>query len=157
MVRGGELLNRWAEAYALSLSPSLHLGHYRAADPLWWRGARRDLAGVGVDLGGEAAAGELDDYLRSVTVVLYAQEVPVRLLAKHRCVKALASEANVTVRRRFWTIPEVVLEVPLEGALRLVPPVLVYADLLTSGEARQREHAQRLRTRNDRLKYLDRS
>jgi hypothetical protein len=155
LVRGGELLNRWAEAYALSLSPSLHLGYYRAADPRWWRSARSDLDRVGVDLGGEAAAGELDDYLQSVTAALYADEIPVRLLAKHRCVKALAVEANVTVRRRFWTVPEV--EVPAEGAPRLVPPVLVYADLLTSGEPRQREHAQRLRTRNDRLKYLDRS
>jgi hypothetical protein len=137
------------------LSPSLHLGHYRAADPLWWRSARRDLVTVGVDLGGEAAAGELDDHLRSVAAVLYADEIPVRLLAKHRCVKALAGEANVTVRRRFWTVPEV--EVPSEGALGLVPPVLVYADLLSSGEPRQREHAQRLRMRNDRLKCLDRS
>jgi hypothetical protein len=155
LVRGGDLLNRWAEAYALSLSPSLHLGHYRAADPLWWRSASRDLDSEGVDLGGEAAAGELDDHLRSVTAALYAAEIPVRLLAKHRCVQALAGEGNVTVRRRFWTVPEG--EVPPEGALRLVPPVLVHADLLTSGEPRQREHAQRLRMRNDRLKYLDRS
>jgi len=152
LVRGGELLDRWVEAYALSLSASLHLGHYRAPDPGWWRSARRELEDAGVDLGGETAAGELDDHLRPVTAVLYAAEIPVRLLARHRCVKAVEPrDVNVTVRRRFWTVPET------EGGSGLVPTVLVYADLLTSGEPRQREHAQRLRARNDRLEYLDRS
>jgi hypothetical protein len=156
LVHGGELLNRWAEAYALSLSPSLHLGHYRAPDPLWWRTAHRELAVAGVALGGEAAASELDNHLRPVTATLYAVQIPVQLLARHRCVKALdPRDANVMVRRRFWTAPDE------ENAVRdvrgLVPSVLIYGDLIISGEPRQRDHAQRLRANDDRLKRLDRS
>ena len=42
----------------------------------------------------------------SGTAVLYGQEIPVRLLAKYRCQKAAdARDANVVIRRRFWTVP----------------------------------------------------
>lgn len=155
LTRAGELLDRWTEAYALSLSPSLHLGYYRAPDPGWWRHAHADLQDAGVHLGGEAAASELDSHLRPASAVLYGEGVPARLLAKCRCQKAAdATDANVIVRRRFW-IPPGDTDVGIETGL--VPPVLVYADLLVSGEPRQREQAQRLRRLNDRLEYLDRS
>lgn len=155
LTRAGELLNRWTEAYALSLSGSLHLGYYRASDPGWWLDARTDLQAEGMYLGGEAAASELDSHLRPAVAVLYGQEIPARLLAKYRCQKAAdAKDANVMVRRKFWTPPG---QVNADGAVGLVPAVLIYADLLVSGEPRQREHAERLRRLNDRLEYLDRS
>jgi hypothetical protein len=155
LARAGELLNRWTEAYALSLSASVHLGYYRASDPGWWRPARADLRAAGVYLGGEAAASELDSHLRPAGAVLYGEEIPARLLAKYRCQKAVgAKDANVMVRRRFWTVPG---GVSADTEAGLVPAVLIYADLLVSGEPRQREHAERLRRLNDRLEYLDRS
>ena len=159
LVRAGELLTRWVEAYALSLSASLHLGFYHAADPQWWAGAGEDLLAAGVDLGGEAAASVMDPHLRAGGVVLYADAVPARVLAAHRCRRVEdADEANVVVRRRFWTVPQDP-DRARDGAGQsgLVPPVLVYADLLVSGEPRQREHAQRLRSRDARLEQLDRT
>jgi hypothetical protein len=161
LARGGELVSRWVEAYALTLSPSLDLGHYKAPDTSWWRTARGDLEAAGADLGGEAAAAELDGRLRPTTAILYTEQIPVQLLARHRCVKAPdPREANLTVRRRFWTAAEATgldRDLHQDRDLGLAPSVLVYADLLTSGEPRQREHAQRLRTRDDRLRRLDRS
>jgi hypothetical protein len=165
LVRGGELLTRWTEAYALSLAVALELGRYRAPDPAWWSTAGADLAGAGVELGGEAAASMLDDRLRPVSVFLYASEVPVRLLAAYRCrLVEDPRDANVVVRRRFWTVPDGDREAGSEirdgappGSAGLVPPVLVYADLLASGDPRQREHAQRLRRGDARLERLDRS
>jgi hypothetical protein len=155
LVRAGELLTRWTEAYALSLAASLHLGAYRAADPQWWAGAREELLDAGVDLGGEAAGSVMDAHLRPAGVLLYADAAPARILAAHRCRRVEdAREANVVVRRRFWTPPPGQAP-PGQGGL--VPPVLVYADLLVSGEPRQREHAQRLRTRDARLEQLDRT
>jgi hypothetical protein len=155
LARAGELLNRWTEAYALSLSASLHLGYYRAPDPGWWLAARADLQAADMDIGGEAAASELDSHLRSAAAVLYGQEIPARLLAKYRCQKAAGAEdANVMVRRKFWAPPG---HVDTDDAKGLVPAVLIYADLLVSGEPRQRDHAERLRRLNDRLEYLDRS
>ena len=155
LTRAGELLNRWTEAYALTLSASLHLGYYRAPDPGWWLDARADLQAVGMDIGGEAAASELDSHLRPAVAVLYGQEIPARLLAKYRCQKATdTADANVVVRRRFWTVPG---GVNADVEAGLVPAVLVYADLMASGEPRQRDHAERLRRLNDRLECLDRS
>jgi hypothetical protein len=159
LVRAGELLTRWTEAYALSLAASLHLGAYRAADPQWWAGARLDLRQAGVDLGGEAAGSVMDAHLRPAGVLLYADAVPARVLAAHRCRRVEdLREANVVVRRRFWTHPDPAAhdQAPA-GQDGLVPPVLVYADLLVSGEPRQRDHAQRLRTRDARLEQLDRT
>lgn len=160
LVRAGELLDRWVEAYALSLSPSLHLGYYRATDPSWWRDAGEELRAAAVELGGEAAAGVLDDRLRPVTSTLYSKQVPVPLLARYRCRRAeSAEEADVVVRRRFWTPPGLEAERDAHGRTGegLVPVVLVYADLLISGESSQQEHARRLRTMDDRLTRLDRS
>ena len=165
MVRGGELLTRWTEAYALSLYASLGLGLYRAEDPAWWTSARADLADAGVDLGGEAAASVLDERLRPGTVWLYAEQVPAAVLAAHRCRRADdPGSANVIVRRRFWRAPTRRGEVAgghpphvVSSDAGLVPSVLVYADLLASGDPRQRDHAQRLRTRDARLERLDRS
>jgi hypothetical protein len=156
LARGGELLDRWVEAYALTLAATLHLGYYRAPDPLWWRDADGYLQAEEVELGGEAAAGMLDDRLRASTVTVYCVEIPARLLARYRCRRAETDrDANVIVRRRFWTCPE---DGP-DGhdGDGLVPPVLVYADLLVSGDPRQREHAYRLRTANDRFTCLQRS
>lgn len=156
LARAGELLDRWTEAYALSLAATLHLGYYRAADPSWWREAGEYLRAGGVELGGEAAAGVLDDRLRPVTVTLYAAEVPVQVLARYRCRRAHdVEDANVIVRRRFWTVPS--FDADRQDGDGLVPAVLVYADLLLSGDPRQREHAHRLRTMNDRLTRFDRS
>jgi hypothetical protein len=139
----------------LSLAASLHLGYYRTPDPEWWLAARADLQAAGVYLGGEAAASELDSHLRPAGAVLYGQELPVRLLARYRCRKAAAAEdANVIVRRKFWTAPG---SGSADVGAGLVPAVLVYADLLVSGEPCQREHAERLRRLNDRLERLDRS
>lgn len=155
LTRAGELLDRWTEAYALSLFASLHLGYYRAPDPDWWLQARGDLRDDGVHLGGEAAASELDSRLRPGGALLYAQEIPARLLAKYRCQKATDTrDANVSVRRQFWTPPN---HMSADAEAGLVPAVLIYADLLVSGESRQRDHAERLRRLNDRLEYLDRS
>jgi len=165
LVRGGELLTRWTEAYALSLAVTLELGRYRAPDPAWWLTAGAEMAGAGVDLGGEAAASVLDERLRPGSVSLYASEVPVRLLASYRCRRVEdPRDANVVVRRRFWVAPDAGREADLDvrdgaqaGSAGLVPPVLVYADLLASGDPRQREHAQRLRRGDARLERLDRS
>lgn len=155
LTRAGELLDRWTEAYALSLFASLHLGYYRAPDPDWWLHARAALRDAGVHLGGEAAASELDSRLRPGGAVLYAAEIPARLLAKYRCQKATGPrDANVIVRRQFWIPPN---QVNADAEAGLAPAVLIYADLLVSGESRQREHAERLRRLNDRLEYLDRA
>ena len=144
--RAGELLNRWSEAYSTRLSPVLSLGDFEASDISWWRGSEDDLTRLDVQVGGEAAASVLDPHLIPAALTLYADERPRSLIGKHRLARA-EQGGNVHVRRRFWTVAR---------QSWIVPPTLIYADLLASGDPRQREHADRIRISDDRLADLDR-
>lgn len=128
------LLDAWVEAYARTLRPKLLLGRYRAPAADWWQDV--DPAGYQAQFGAEPAAARLDNYLRPGVVTLYAEEVPARLLADHRLRTDPAGD--VEIRRRFWTFDH-----PWKYP-DLVPPVLIYADLLAIGDARCMEAAKRV-------------
>ncbi|MGH3859965.1 type IV toxin-antitoxin system AbiEi family antitoxin [Actinokineospora sp.] len=146
LVRAGELLNRWSEAYSTRLSPSLSGDEFEVSDISWWRDSEDELTRLNVQVGGEAGASILDPHLIPATLTLYADERPRSLIGKHRMVRA-EQGGNIHIRRRFWTMP---------GQPWLVPSTLIYADLLASGDPRQREHADRIRRGDDRLAGLDR-
>lgn len=146
LVRAGELLNRWSEAYSTRLSPTLALGDFEAHDLSWWRDSEEELTQADVQVGGEAGASVLDPHLIPATLTLYAAERPRSLIGRHRLVRA-EQAGNVHVRQRFWTA---------DRQSWIVPSTLIYADLLASGDPRQREHADRMRSSDDRLASLDR-
>ncbi len=127
-----KLLTQWAEAYARTLYPQLLMGRYQAADPDWWK--KLDAAKYKVLLGAEPAAAIATGYLRPGVVTLYAEETPARLMADYRLRKE--EDGAIELRRRFW---------PFDHAWEhpaLTPPVLIYADLLATGDARCIETAQ---------------
>lgn len=147
LVRGADLLTGWIDAYAVGLGARPDLGRYAAPAPDWWREAH-DLDGHGVQIGGEAAVSVLDPWLSPRTVTLYADEVPAPVLAAHRLRRD--EDGEVHVRRRFWRVP------PGEEPQALVPVVLVYGDLMASGDPRQQDAAARLRENDARLVDIDR-
>jgi hypothetical protein len=128
------LLTQWAEAYARTLRPQLLIDRYQAADPDWWK--RLDPPKYKVLLGAEPAAAIATRYLRPGIVTLYTEKTPARLIADYRLRKAM--EGTVELRRRFWPFDHE-WEQP-----NLTPPVLIYADLLATGDARCIETAQLL-------------
>ncbi|WP_290053314.1 type IV toxin-antitoxin system AbiEi family antitoxin [Amycolatopsis solani] len=145
IARGGELLDRWSEAYSISLHGTLALGEFSVDDLSWWPDSEAEMRSLGIQVGGEAAAGLIDSHLRPASLTLYAEELPARLIGRHRMVRADGG-GNVHIRKRFWHVP---------GAESwLVPSPLIYADLLASGDPRQREHGDRIRTIDDRLVRL---
>ncbi|SSC23823.1 Transcriptional regulator, AbiEi 2 antitoxin, Type IV TA system, partial [Klenkia terrae] len=145
--RPGQLYDRWVEAYATRLSPSLYLRSFRADRLDWWRAARSEDPDLVV--GGEAAAAALDTMLRPESVTFYVTRTPTQLVRQHRLVPVPRKEANVHLKRRFWD------EQVVRGSKGLAPTTLVFADLVTSGEPRLREHAERLRRADARLLELD--
>lgn len=145
--RGGELMSRWVEGYVTRLSAKLDDGRFDAPEPRWWRSVD-DFERYGVLLGGEIAASLLDPYLKPATVTLYSDEVPVRLLVESRLRRADA-DGDVFFRRKFWRTPS------LHATSGMVPELLIYADLIASGDSRQIEHAERMRRRSDQLVELD--
>jgi hypothetical protein len=146
LAKAGELLNRWSEAYSTTLSPALSLGEFSAPDISWWPNSEDELLKSGVQVGGEAGASLVDPHLVPTTLTLYADEVPRALVGEHRMARA-EHDGNVHVRRRFWKVA---------GEPWIVPLPLIYADLLASGDPRQRDHADRIRINDDRLARLDR-
>ena len=91
--------------------------------------------------GAEPAAALLTGYLRPGVLTLYTEKLPARFIHDQRLIRAhvLADTALVEVRKPFWG--ETLVAGPREDT---VPPVLIYADLLATGDARCIETAQKL-------------
>jgi len=128
------LLDRWVAAFPDQLRPKLVQGRYAAPDPKWWEKARlRDFHAY---WGAEPAAARLTGYLRPELVTMYIRDLPRGLLEANRL--HADPKGNVELLKAFWdptcdfTDPEI------------VPPLLVYADLLATGDPRNLETARRI-------------
>jgi hypothetical protein len=128
------LLDRWVEAYLRTLRPQTLVGRYQADQPEWWKAI--DLPKHGALLGGEPAAAVLTGHLKPQIATLYLKGAPGRLIVEQRLREA--ADGNVELRRRFWAFEQ------QWNHPELVPPLLVYADLLGTGDARCIETAQRV-------------
>lgn len=133
------LLDEWAQGYALRLRPKTLQATYVTENFDTWRDWPMDAAEV--HWGGEPAAALLTNYLRPGVLTLYTERLPPRMIVEQRLRKDdhAGGQRYVEERRPFW------------GALRIdpprpdvVPPVLVYADLLATGDGRCLETAQML-------------
>src|SRR3990172_4365623 len=127
------LLDLWVEAYAQVLRPRLDPRRYRplnATTPDWWKkAAYREL---GAWLGGEGAAEMVTRYLKPQDITIYADD-RAAFLKKHRLV--FDPQGLVILLDRFWHFDHE-WEFP-----DVVPPALIYADLLATGDDRCRETA----------------
>jgi hypothetical protein len=131
------LLALWVDAYARQLRPRTLLGRYYVATLDGWQGW--PLAAHEAQWGGEPAAALLTQYLKPGELTLYADKLPGLLAGKYKFMNEpdVGHQAAVEVRRRFWNFPQ-------GDGEACVPPVLVYADLLATGDARCMETAKRL-------------
>ena len=133
------LLDEWAQGYARRLRPkTLHATYVTERFDTW-----RDwlLDPKEVLWGGEPAAALLTDYLRPGVLTLYTERLPPRLIIEQRLKKEdhVGAQRYVEERRPFWG------NLNLEQARAdVVPLVLVYADLLATGDGRCLETAQLL-------------
>lgn len=124
------LLGQWADAYARVLRPRTLIGRFFVPAVQGWKDW--PIMEAGALWGGEPAAAIVTDYLRPEELTIYADKLPAVLAAKHkfRTEPAPGHTAIVDVRRRFWNFPGDTLH------SNVVPPLLVYADLLATGDAR---------------------
>jgi hypothetical protein len=137
LYEGERLLALWVDAYTRQLRPRLALGRYFVQTIDGWRDW--PLAAHAAQWGGEPAGALLTQYLKPGELTLYAEKLPGLLAGKYKFRQEADAQHRdaVEVRRRFWNFPG-------EQAQACVPPVLVYADLLTTGDARCIETAKRL-------------
>jgi len=143
-----KLLDRWVEAYPEKLRPKLLVGNFTAEEPYWWN--KIDITEYGAFWGGEIAAAKYSDYLKPQEVTIYLPEQSGnKLLASAKLKKAKPAEDSnlVQILRPFWpTARSEEWESDEESreyrdTPGLVHPVLVYADLIATGDSRNREAA----------------
>ena len=132
LVNKNTLYDLWVENYPARLREKLVLGRYVATEDQWWKDT--DLTAHHAFWGGEIAADRLTHYLKPQDVTIYADKIPARLLLENRLQKA--PHGDVEIVKRFWNF-----DFP-EDALQIVPPLLIYADLLATGDARNIEAAR---------------
>jgi hypothetical protein len=132
LINKPDLLRRWVEAYPEQLRPKLVQGTFRTENRNWWR--EFNPAEFRAFWGGEIAAIELTRYLKPEKFVIYTDRMPGKLVLKYKLQKD--PKGNVEILKPFWHFG---WEMAEKG---LVPPLLVYADLMATGDARNIEAAE---------------
>ncbi|MDO8251154.1 MAG: type IV toxin-antitoxin system AbiEi family antitoxin [Rhodoferax sp.] len=131
------LLDEWAMTYARRLRAKTLQQTYTMIDFDGWKTWPLDLPRE--KWGAEPAANLLVNYLTPGVLTIYADKIPPRLLIEKRMTPARGVEAGGRVvewRKPFWG------NMPAAARPDTVNPVLVYADLLATGDARCIETAQ---------------
>jgi hypothetical protein len=132
LIKKKELLERWVTTYPDQLRPKNLMGRYRAPHAEWWKDEK--LTNLTAYWGGEVAAAKLTKYLKPQIVTIYVKGKPGELLLKHRIMKEAAG--NIEILNVFWNF-EYEWQFP-----KLVHPILIYADLLGTGDTRNIETAE---------------
>lgn len=132
LIRRKELLDKWTDAYAVKIRPKNIIGRYLGANPNFWQQA--DLTPFNALWGGETAAYLLTQYLKPEIATIYAQRAVNDLILHYKLRRK--QEGHVEIRRRFWNFNTV------EENRNVVPPLLIYADLVATGIARNIETAK---------------
>lgn len=130
------LLDDWAESYALIQRPKLLLQRFAfrtPADQDAWQDIQLP---TGMWWGGEGAASLRQGYLHPESFIIYSEVQPAQLM---RSGAVQQGTGEITVYHKFW-----------EGDT--MPALLVYADLVASGNSRNFEAANQLLA--DELPYI---
>jgi hypothetical protein len=133
LIQKENLLQRWVTAYPEQLRPKLTLGGFKG-EYGWWQ--QKTLDPFKAQWGGDVAAAKLTQYLQPQIITIYAvpQELD-QLLIETRLKRDQAGD--VEILKRFWKPEEI-----WRHYEDLVHPILIYADLLATGNERNIETAK---------------
>lgn len=129
------LVREWAQAYARVMLDREILGTFAIPEANWWRSVA-----VEKDAslwGGDVAANLLVGHLVPAKFVIYSPDVPRAIIAQSRLRKD--PSGTVVIRRKYWRF-----EHPVQKEHRVVPPLLVYSELLANGDARSMDAAKHI-------------
>lgn len=132
LIRKEDLLNRWVTAYPEQLRPKKMIGLYRTDNWDWWKNA--DIKKFNGFWGGEVAAALLTKYLKPQKITIYTNQPMARFLLKNKIKKD--PNGDIEILQVFWGFEENWLN------NEVVHPLLIYADLLATGDARNIETAR---------------
>jgi len=131
-IDNNKLIDRWVIAYPEQLRPKLLIGKYKLKQPnnkisfpeetkIYWSGER--------------ATQELyPSQIKPTLITIYTPEHPNRLILHNNLMPT--PQGNIEILEVFWNF--------IEGET-VVPHLLIYADLLATGDPRNIEEAQKFR------------
>jgi len=127
-----DLLKRWVAAYPEKLRPKLFVGRYhKEGERDWWQRAQLPLQAF---WSGEVGARLLTRHIKPQAVTIYAETNLPKLQARYGLRRD--EHGEIDLLRKFWMFED------WEGkGTQVVPPLLVYADLLMTADERNLETA----------------
>ncbi|NMV41407.1 type IV toxin-antitoxin system AbiEi family antitoxin [Ralstonia insidiosa] len=139
-----QMLDEWVAGYPSILRPKLHPRRFQATNPNWWQDASlADPTQLSAQWGGEVAAARMTGYLKPATQTLYIDPPAMRDTLRHLVTKYRlqpSADGSIELLETFWRPP------PSQTAREsLVPPILVYADLIATMDSRNLETANLIR------------
>jgi hypothetical protein len=140
--RADELLDYWTAAYPTGLGRRLEIAKYHGNPSSPISSPDPDQP---IYVSGESAEGT--EIARPATLTVYLDALDPRLPIANRWSSSPDRQPNIFVRHKFWAAPRPHEERPSSANVRNAPWPLVYADLVTAGDARLREVARAWRTR----------
>jgi len=139
LIRKSELFKLWVEGFIIKLRSNLLFARFETSAPgRWWE--KVDLKKFEAYWGGETAAEKITGYLKPEIVMIYADNVLPRLQAEYGLKRK--PDGDVEILQKFWAF---------KTENNIAPPLLVYADLVASGDSRNLETAKKIYD-----EYLDR-
>ena len=137
MLERQRLIDEWVTNYPIKLRPKLNPKRFHAPDPNWWRQA--NITQYGAQWGGEVAADKLTRHLKPNAVTIYmrpedARQNLTKLVVENKL--RADPEGEIEVLETFWDF------LPEETRPDIVPPLLIYADLLATMDPRNFETAR---------------
>lgn len=135
LVKKKELFLKWIDGYEQKLKPSLLVGTFRFlnnSDALKWKSIQLDnrKSWWGGEPGGELITGNLQPEV----FTLYTVETKTEIIKQYRVLPDPAG--NIKVYNKFWNIDK--------GNENVAPPLLIYIDLMITGDRRNQETAQKI-------------
>ena len=139
-----KLLDKWVDVYLEKLRPKLFLGTFATENDYWWMDLENNIVEYGARWGGEVAAARMTGNIKPEKIIIYLpKEGGKQLLAENHLHKD--PKGNIQLYRAFWDEKETGVnqfQTDMNEFMDCVNPMIVYADLLATGDPRNLETAR---------------
>ncbi len=136
LLRRPDLITQWVNAYIQKQAYKATIDRFRAADPAWWQAV--DVKRYDACFGGDVAAAKLTGYLKPALCIVHTFGDPMPLKRDMRM--RADSQGDIFITDAFWRFPP-------DKRTDTAPPLLIYAELLATGDPRAIETAQLIHER----------
>lgn len=129
LINKQDLLERWVTLYPEKLKPKYLVGRYEVNERIY----EIDIQNFDALWGGEEAAARITNYLKPFVYTIYMGEKQGEFILRNRLKKN--PNGNLILMKKFWNFQN-------DDYPGLTHPILVYADLLATGDPRNIETAK---------------